>query len=194
MKKTSFLIILAASIALSSCYRHCAEFPKEFQQHYFPYSPGQVLTFANSMGDTVTLNVTDLTQSKPYKIAWNVKESCAPNMIVKMQGNVESVGVEFIFMVFNRGQREYDSEGGNPTYNELYDILVTFMPNQFNYTMYDGERYYSRIEGMLDSLNFVSIRDQQNSPDRIINTFAVAKDKGLVSFTTTDGQEYKLAN
>ena len=115
-------------------------------------------------------------------------------MIVKMQGNVESVGVEFIFMVFNRGQREYDSEGGNPTYNELYDILVTFMPNQFNYTMYDGERYYSRIEGMIDWLKFVSIRDQQNSPDRIINTFAVAKDKGLVSFTTTDGQEYKLAN
>lgn len=198
MKNKTLLIILMASIALGGCYRHCIEFPKEFQQHYFPYSQGQMLTFASSIGDTATLNVSDLTMSKSYKIYWKVKEDCMPTLNVNMQGHVDDIRFELRFMVNYWGQNVYDGEDGTPVNNEpsmwLLSLKYPVLGTKYDcsYFLINTGVLSNTMSNPLDTLSFVCKNTHNEYNPKPLDTLVIVKGKGLVGFRSFNGQKYEL--
>ena len=91
------------------------------QQTYFPYTSGQALTFVSNEGDSLSLNVTDVSMDGPYNIGFGVKETCGPYLYVKLEGKINHTNHELNIELFYRGMRENDYDGmWIPEYNNPY--------------------------------------------------------------------------
>lgn len=206
MKKKMILLFGAlVSLALGGCdARHCAEFPKEFQWLYFPYSHGQQLAFVGDAGDTVSFSVAEVSLSSPYDIAYNVKEMCAPTMLVLVQGEIDSISFNLHYSVFNSRTREYSGDW-TPADNLPYHFepFIVFKeldwPYEYVYqyvTVFNGNVIdtFSAIPPMTslhDTLCFIWRHDGYRLGP-ILDTLVVVKNRGLVSFSSRAGQKYEL--
>ena len=195
MKKLFFITILIATLVLSGCTRHCIGFPNDMLRLYFPYSTGQAITFIDDSRDTVSVNVTDMTLSRPYSLVWNVKEECSPTSNIKMSGMMDNNEFELHFNIFLRSPIEQEDDDWATNSSIMFTMYTYFnSPMAHNaYTFLDTTALFpsADIRGLYDSIILIG---STNSLESNIDTLVIVKNKGLDSFTTSDGRKYVLAD
>ncbi len=221
MKKLFILIAVLATMSVAGCYRHCAGFDKEFIQHYFPYTPGQGLTFASSTGETIPLVVSNISFTPhPYYLDFWVKQDCYQNLEVTITDTSRNhdFNLNFHVMTFFYADVIDQTPGPNKPYlfhnwfSSPFAAMVYyhFGPDQYYIDRYgNGESWYydsigysNRLCRYMDTLCFIpGIYDIDDNNRRleegckyVIDTFVVVIDKGLVRFVTHDGCRYELVD
>ena len=192
MKNAVIFLAVAASLVLGSCVRErCSEFPLEIQQSYFPYSDEQVLVFASCEGDTIALNVTEISRSSAYNIYGTVKETCGPNLTVMMEGKVDSIDISIFYYISTHRYQGDCIDGPNP-----YHFLVSYDVSEIeeeHFVFQDEDSTSNSFTNMIwpfpDTLFLTSI-----SSNPFLDSLIVVKNKGLASFWLTDGQKYLLSD
>jgi len=176
MKKISIIITLLLLFCIG-CRRHCSEFPANL--NYFPYSKKQKLEFINSQRDIQTLIVSDKESSKSYFLEMYSKGFCNAysNVSIHSTQNIfdircsikikECVEVNLICDVQNTVQSDY------LTMNLLQESNMICNYDEIN-------KYLS---------DTIYIEKENN---KILTKIFIVKNKGIVSYTTADGEEWKL--
>jgi len=179
MKKTGIIIVLM-SIFCIGCKTHCPKFPANL--NYFPYHNGQELKFTNSQHNIQNFIISSKNDSKAYSFAWNCKCECVAGTEFYTSKNQDSLSIKEAFLRFCGG--EYTSSidiGFYFQYRNLYDGYLT--------KVLDIEKPvpYNEIYKYLEDTIII-----ENDNNKIVKKVIVVKDKGLVSYTTTDGEEWNL--
>jgi len=183
MKKLSIIIIASLSIFYIGCKKtHCPAFPADL--NYFPYYKGQELKFTNSQNDIRCFTVANKEKSKSEDFAWNCKCYCNVYTMFRTNLNQDSLGLEYTIRV------------GGLTYARDIDLECRFQKKDSNdyYSEYlfkniiFGEKFpYEEISNYLD--NTITLEKEDNT---IVKKIVIIKGKGLVSYVTADGEEWKL--
>ncbi len=193
MKKLFFITIITATLALSGCVRHCIGFPNDMLRLYFPYSTGQTITFVDDSRDTVSINVTDMTLSRPYTLEWNVKEECTPTSNIKMSGIMDKNEFELNFNIILHSPTEQNDEDWTTNSSIMFTMYTYFnSPSAHNaYTFLDTTALFpsANIRGLYDSIILIGSTTTLESN---IDTLVMVKNKGLAGFSTSDGRKYVL--
>ena len=216
MKKLFILIAVLATMSVAGCYKHCAGFDKEFIQHYFPYTPGQGLTFASSTGETIPLVVSKISYPPhPYDIGFGVKEDCTQILEVIITDTASKHDFDLNFVIGNYGTADMINRA--PSLNNPYHFFVVKFTNSSairdyyhidppdsNYIDFAIQNNISAYENSLcsyiDTINFTIRgnndirRSEEVGCKYVIDTFVVVKDKGLARFVTHDGCRYELVD
>ena len=168
MKKLSIIIILISALC-SCCKRaYCPAFPAEL--NYFPYSKGQEIFFYNSQ-DTLTFVITRQGNSEASDFGYNSHYHCEIGSTVQMDG---------IYGVINFIGGETVSKIDVEFYLSNGEVLGK--------TLYEGNSIpYAEVGKYFNDT--ISIEKENN---KTINKIIIVKNKGLVSYATADGEEWKL--
>ena len=192
MKKIFFITVIMATLALSGCLRHCEGFPPQMQQTYFPYTSGQALTFVSNEGDSLSLNVTDVSMDGPYNIGFGVKTTCGPALYVKLEGKINHTNHELNIELFYEGLSENDYDvRWIPTYNNPYYSQVSIWAGGTNFSLsYIDGGMDGWIRSLHDTICYANVDGKYT--ESTIDTLMVVKDRGLAGFSTSDGRKYVL--
>ena len=181
MKKISVTIVTALLLFCVGCKTHCPEFPAEL--NYFPYYEGQELKFINSQNDIRNFVISNKENTKSYSFGNNCKCVCDAFSSFRTSENQDSISLNCNINIV----------GGR--YN---DVIASHMEIScyFQYSYYYSD-YLSRelpagkpYEELYDYLEDIITIEKENN--KIVNKIVIVKGKGLVSYTTVDGEEWKL--
>jgi len=175
MKRLSVYTIVFLSILFIDCRREriCPGFPDEL--NYFPYYKNQKLNFVNSQQDircfTIFL-VENTTDSESFgggicSDSYSQFETSINQELLQMRSMI----------YFSRG-------------NPVFTILIDFCFNKeyLKEILYKGKEI--PIEEVCKYLNdTISVEKEDN---KIIKKVIIAKGKGVISYTTADGEEWNL--
>jgi len=175
MKNISIIIISLLFIGMG-CKIHCPEFPANL--NYFPYYKGQELRFTNSQQDIQNFIISSKNDSKAYSFAWNCKCDCDINSI---------------FNIYHQKNDYLNIIGGLYIESEIVSsIMVSCNINNSEYlsrilSFEDKKIFYDEIYKYLEDTIII-----ENENNQIVKKVVIVKGKGLVSYTTADGEEWKL--
>ena len=192
MKKILFITVIMATLALSGCLRHCEGFPPQMQQTYFPYTSGQALTFVSNEGDSLSLNVTDVSMDGPHNIGFGAKETCSQTLYVKLEGKINHTNHELNIVLFYEGLSENDYDvRWIPTYNNPYYSQVSIWAGGTNFSLsYIDGGMDGWIRSLHDTICYANVDGKYT--ESTIDTLMVVKDRGLAGISTSDGRKYVL--
>ena len=179
MKKVSIIIVLL-SIFCINCKIHCPEFPAEL--NYFPYYEGQELQFFNSQQNVRIFTIAKKANSKSDSFERNCKCECFLYSMFNAISNRDTVSIRSEINIYGRENIEsvyincYIED--NQWNNELLSIGVE-LP--------DKKTSYDEISKYLENTVIL-----ENDNNQIVKRVVIVKNKGLVSYTTADGEEWKL--
>jgi hypothetical protein len=177
MKKLSIIIILL-SILCAGCTIDCPEFPVELD--YFPYYTGQVLEFTNSKYDLQTYTITYKIFSDPSSCSTGLYSKCECSAYTEFQAgrNRDKANIDMFFTF--RGLRRVGE------INIQGRFLDTFIEKSI--LTKKGGVSFKNVHKYLD--NTISIESTRENCS--IKKVVIVKNKGIVSYTTADGEEWKL--
>jgi len=179
MKNLTVIIIVLLSVICVSCKKtHCPAFPSDL--NYFPYSQEQELKFVNSQQNFQYFTITSKENSKAESFEWNCRCECFVYTMFSANSNTDSLNIRCDIHVYGR------SYGSN--------ISMIFQI----YSKSNDESIYKQIttdksfpyeemgQYIEDSVTL------ENDNNKLIKKVVFVKNKGLVSYTTADGEEWKL--
>jgi len=158
------------------CRKHCHEFPANL--NYFPYQNGQELKFTNSQYNFKNFIIASKKNTKAYSFAWNCKCECDIFSRFSINENQDSLSIKEAFLRL----------GGGGEY--ISSIYIDF---QFQYDYLTKELDvgklvpYDEIYKYIDDTIVI-----ENENNQIVKKIVIVKGKGLISYTTADGEEWKL--
>jgi len=181
MKKTSVIIIGLLSIFLMGCKTHCPEFPANL--NYFPYHSGQELKFVNTQGVVRNFTIVNKENSKSESLEWNCKCICEAYSSFKTNENQDSLSIRETYLRFYDGEKyvSFLEIGFGFHHSYLYGESLT--------KRLDLEKPapYNEIYKYLQDTIVI-----ENDNNQLVKKIVVVKGKGLVSYTTADGEEWNL--
>jgi len=193
MRKASVIIIILLSVLCVGCYKqvHCPGLPANLD--YFPYYDGQILKYANSQQNVINFVIGQVeNHTKSYTCQESpkcpeCKCGCAFSKAFRT-GNVLQNGVTYIYASFS-------TEGSGPKTITSVGIGLLFTcfvddwsHNRFNKIVYQGKKIsYNQVDEYLEDTVLL-----ENENNMIITKAVIVKGKGLVSYTTADGEEWEL--
>ena len=188
MKKISIIIIVLFSVLSIGCKKtHCPAFPADL--NYFPYTKGQVLKFINSQQETHSFIINGAGNSGSWSFEWNCKCECDVSSTFEMLSNPDSVGENYFPSIL--GFINIYGEEGDP----ISEIGMNFV---FSSYIYNSEGLSKTLEivkpvPLTEVSKYIDdIIAIENENNKIITKIVIVKGKGLVSYTTADGEEWKL--
>jgi len=171
MRKISIVIIILTSIFYTGCKKtHCPAFPAEL--NYFPYDKGQIIKFENSQKEIQSFEISYKDNSKSYNFDWNCKCACEVYSSFRTNENHLECGI-YLEDIFNNMV-------------SLVELHCNFYGGTFSKELLMGQKVpYNELYRYLSDT--ISVETEHG------HTWMVfVKDKGLVSYTTVDGEEWKL--
>ena len=169
MKKTNIIIVFLSVFCLN-CQIHCPEFPNNL--NYFPYYEGQELNFINSQQTIHTFVISNKYNSTPDFFSHNCKCECNIETKFNIYSNQDSLSMDGGIYITGRKDASYVSV------------------SCFGLRKYILERKsvpYDKLSKYLEDT--IVIEDENN---KVITKIVIVNGKGLVSYTTADGEEWKL--
>jgi len=179
MHRTSVIIIILLSVFCVGCKKtHCPAFPANL--NYFPYSNGQELHFTNSQNDISSFVISDKKNSKESSYEWNCACECVAHSGFKTNMNQDSLIIDcYLFIIGNFASSVFID--CNFTY------IYHYSDNLSENLMVEQQIPY---EDLAKHLNDTISIEKENS--KIVKKTVIVKNKGLISYTTADGEEWKL--
>jgi len=169
MKKLSIIIVVLLSTY--GCQKiHCPAFPTDL--NYFPYTEGQNLKFANFQHDIHSFITTKKYNSKGEAFEWNCKCVCVIESQFRASDN-QGLDIQACLSFIGRSTAS----------NGSLDFNISSGENFFIKLFQDKEIPYKEIGKHLSDTIF-----GVNGIAKVV----IVKGKGLVSYTTVDGEEWKL--
>jgi hypothetical protein len=178
MKKISVIIIVLLSI--TGCKIHCPEFPADL--NYFPYYEGQELQFINSQQNIRSFTIVKKANSKSNSFGENCKCECFVYSMFNTNSNQDTVSIRSEINIYGR-------ENVGSVYINCYieDNLWNSELLSIGVELPDKKTSYEKISKYLE--NTITIENENN---QIVKSVVIVKGKGLVSYTTVDGEEWNL--
>jgi len=166
MKKASIIIVVLLSILGIGCKKiHCPAFPEKLAKTYFPYAEKMILSFSNNT-DTSTYIVNDIYLSKEVDYPHNCDCACDN------------------FFYFDTDNRQLYGDiliGKNEDY-VVFSVKINSI--YFGKEYKDVKLFSTEDYSILGDTLFLENPNGQKA--------VIVKGKGLVSYTTADGEEWKL--
>ena len=178
MKKVSIIILLL--FVLLGCKIHCPEFPAEL--NYFPYHEGQELKFINSQQNIRNFIIANKANSKANSFGQNCKCECFIYTMFSTYFNQDTVNI--------RGEINlYGRENVGSIYINCYieDNLYNNEMLSIGVELPDKKTSYDKISKYLEDTIII-----ENENNQLVKKVVIVKGKGLASYTTADGEEWKL--
>jgi len=180
MKKVSIIIILL-SVFCMGCKIHCPEFPANL--NYFPYYEGQELKFTNSQQDIQSFIVSSKNDSKASSFGQNCKCVCHAGSVFRTTENRDSLSLRCGLEI---------SGGRNDLSNSVSiscDLQYSYLYSDYLSTGLNLEKTvpYDELYKYLEDTIII-----ENENNQIVKKIVIVKGKGLISYTTADGEEWKL--
>ncbi|MDR2972438.1 MAG: hypothetical protein LBU83_11005 [Bacteroidales bacterium] len=183
MKKISTITIILLSIFCIGCKKiHCPAFPADL--NYFPYSKGQELKFINSHNSVSNFVISNRENSKAYSLEWNCKCVCEASSGFNTNQTQDSLTLS-CNLYFGGGRYDATTYSIFLTCNFQYSFH--FSDELSKRVLLEQETPYNELSKHLSDT--ISIENEDN---KIVNKVVIVKGKGLVSYTTADGEEWKL--
>ena len=161
---------------------YCPGFPKSI--NYFPYNKNQKITFVNSQHEESSYKIISCENSESWSYKWNCKCACEAESTFLMNQIQDSLDVNYISvhgMIIISG-------GESVTDIEMSVRFSDFSSEYFTKTLYEGEKiFHTKIDKF-----FADTISIENNNNKLFKKVVIVKDKGLVSYTTADGEEWKL--
>jgi hypothetical protein len=179
MKKLSLVIVLLLLFCIG-CYKNkpCPAFLPDL--NYFPYYHGQKIKFVNLQQDTCIFTITN-------EIPQEVSESklCYMRHICRLYPNQDDGSIIFDLLL----------TGSKITVGEFHIYAYIYLPNDNKESicitpikLRDHARItYKKVGKYLDDI--IVYEDENN---KTIKKLVIVKNKGLASYTTADGEEWRL--
>jgi len=181
MKKTSTIIILL-SVFYIGCKIHCPEYPAEL--NYFPYYEGQVLRFTNSQQGTIGFTIDSKVNSKSNSFSQNCKCACGIFTHFSTSINQDSLSIKCEINISGR------ENASNVSIDCFFYNKSNIQPNEeclYKFVMLEKSVPYDEIYKYLEDTIII-----ENENNKLVKKVVIVKGKGLVSYTTADGEEWKL--
>jgi len=187
MKKTDVIIIILLLIFCIGCKRtHCPAWPIEL--NYFPYSKNQELVFINSHLDTQYFKIDRKENAKSELLDWNCHCKCTVFTLFAANSTPDSLNM---ICDINASGLEYPNTItiNCDYYIQAHNDLYHYKESLTEEIVPDRKISYKEVyKYLLDTL-FI-----ENKKNKIINKIVIVKNKGFVSYTTFDGEEWILAD
>ena len=186
MKKINIIIVVLIAILGLGCYKktHCPEFPANL--NYFPYNDGQELKFINSQHNMRTHTIAQIEKSKDHICKQTDKCQCECTCDTysefRTNFNQDSLYMYAIFWISGEGKENASKV------NVRYLFSNFFCSDNFEKILFEGN-----IIPRKDILKY--LKDTiviENENNQIVKKIVIVKGKGLISYTTADGEEWKL--
>jgi len=169
MKRLNLIFIVLIAFACLGCKKqNCPGFPAYLI--YFPYSKGQELKFINSEDEHMNFIIEVKYTSLPYTLCQGLYDKCdcePPTTSFKTYQNSDSIQILCYVRPFN-----------------LSEIVASC---EFIYNYEYSDYIYKEFTILSDTLTL------EGDNGRIVKKVVIVKNKGLVSYTTADGVEWRLA-
>ena len=163
-----------------SCKIHCPEFPAEL--NYFPYYEGQELQFINSQRNIQSFTITNKENSESEVFGQNCKCLCYIFTYFNINSLSDSLSMRCEINIDGRenvwGINIDCHIEDNLRNKELLSIGVELPDNKIS---------YDEIDKYLEDTIII-----ENKNNKTVTKIVFVKNKGLVSYTTADGEEWKL--
>jgi len=183
MKKINIVIAFFLLILCIGCKKtYCPGFPIDL--NYFPYSKNQELKFVNSQQNIRNFIVYNNENSQPWSYDWNCKCACDAVSLFKLHPNPDTLGIYLSSISGMIGL-----SGGE----EVSKISISFIfssSESLSKILYEGKSISYKEVGKY----FSDTISMENEDNKIITKVVIAKGKGLLSYTTADGEEWKLVD
>lgn len=181
MKKIGIILVLLSILSIG-CYKnaHCPRFPTDL--NYFPYYELQELKFTNSQQNSHTFTIAQIEKSKDYICKQTDKCRCECNCGAysefRTNYNSDMLDIYANFWIYGEGEKN------------VYKVhmIFRFVNDYFEKTLFEGNTVSRKDIGKYLEDTIVI----ENADNQIVKKIVIAKGKGLVSYTTADGEEWKL--
>jgi len=184
MRKISIIITILLSIFSIGCKKtHCPAFPVEFANAYFPYSKNQELKFTNSQQEIRGFIIRSAENSGSWSYEWNCNCECVATSSFEMYLKSDSSGVDY----WLDGLIGIYGKEGDPI--DVIHISFGILSSECLTKTLEIEEPVLITE-ISKYLEDTIIIEKENN--KIIKRVVIVKEKGLVSYTTADGEEWKL--
>ena len=188
MKKILILITICCAFCFSCNKKtHCPALPASL--NYYPYYEGQVLQYVNSQQEIqnfVIAYIEDYRKSYICERTLKCPECCECSHSLAVRTNyVLDAQISYMYAHFSVG-------GGGPeiisSANMSFLFTCSLEDNRLEKTLFENEKIpYNKIDQFFNDT--ISIENVNNE---LIHKIMIVKNKGLVSYTTADGEEWKL--
>jgi len=179
MKKIHLFLLLSI-ICINCKEMHCPAFPTNL--NYFPYYNSQELKFIDSHQNENLLVISKKENSKKYTDGRTDKALCYSNSYFIANFRQDSLTLECEINISGKGNYAHGvSVFGRIKKNNLFVeglSIDTKLPKKCT---------YKKIDNHLG--NTLCLENENN---KLIKRVVIVKNKGLVSYTTADGVEWKL--
>jgi len=185
MKKHKIILIVLLLIFCTGCKRtHCPAWPSDLV--YFPYSKNQELIFVNSQLDTQFFKIVRKENAKSESLDWNCHCKCSVFTLFSASSTPDSLNV---ICDINASGLEYPNTITihSDYYIQAHNDLYHYKEFLQEVILPDRKISYKEIEKYLSDTLII-----ENEKNKIINRMVIVKNKGLVSYHTFDGEEWKL--
>jgi len=180
MKRISSIIVLSLIFCIG-CKIYCPEFPANL--NYFPYHEGQELKFTNSQQDIQSFIVSSKNDSKASSFGQNCKCVCHAGSVFRTNENKDSLSIRCGFEILG-GRNDLSS-----AVNISCDVQYSYLYSDYLSTGLNLEKSvpYDELYKYLEDT--ITMETENN---KLVKKVVIVKGKGLVSYTTADGEEWKL--
>jgi len=189
MKNLSIIIVLF-SIVCIGCERQ-VPCPSAFSVNYFPYAKGQNLKYINNHNDTLIYTITN---EEIYDGGFATKGGGINN-----KGNYCCSGaIFFINSISDKAEMncEITMEGSADNVWEftlrVYLKKILYNNERLEIVPIKSEHWRKKIKYSDMSKYLEDTLILENENNKIVKKMVIVKGKGIVSYTTADGVEWKL--
>lgn len=180
MKKVSIIIVVLLSIFFIGCKeRHCPKFPKEL--NYFPYAKKQELKFTNSIHDVSSFIISEKENTKAYYLGIYDKGDCDCSSRFSTNRNQDYMNISGNFSIAGN---KYE-DGSVSIYFDFDNYI-----NKDNFSIILINNRDFPIKELSKYINDTIV--MENEKNKMIKKIIIVKGKGLISYTTVDGEEWSL--
>ncbi|HPX58932.1 MAG TPA: hypothetical protein PLL02_00710 [Bacteroidales bacterium] len=172
MKTRHLFFFIIIIFVFAGCTHRCPDdFP--INVRYFPYKKGNILSFHNTQGDTVSSTVQKVMQNKNKNVPWGSKGLCFADYFFSSSGEVQLNGNFNAFAYSGNSHFSTISLSVDISYNKFtifFDRYFSFEGNNYN------------IFG-----DTILLSDGQES-------ITIVKNKGITEWANGKGEVWKLIN
>ena len=183
MKKLNLIIIILMAVVCFGCKEtYCPEFPSNI--NYFSYNKNQEITFVNSQHEESAYKIVNCENSESWSYKWNCKCECEAISEFRMKQIIDSLdgystSVSGRIIIFG---------GENVTNIEMTVRFSDFSDEYLTKTLYKSKKiFHTKINKFFADTIFI-----KNNNNELFKKVVIVKNKGLVSYTTADGEEWRL--
>ncbi|MCK9562685.1 MAG: hypothetical protein M0R02_08190 [Bacteroidales bacterium] len=182
MKNTSIIIVLFSFFCVGCQEIDCPHFPDNL--NYFPYVNGQELKFTNNQSDIHSFTIISKENSIPESFSSNCKCACDVYTKIAMISNEDSMRIECWINISSRQDIHFIRMGSFIDNTQITEFLSKEIElKQFKLTFKD----YNKISKYLEDTILL-----ENENNQFITKMVFIKNKGLVSYTTVNGEEWNV--